>query len=220
VGLHRTRITPAAAQGFSRDVCSQGYQTITTKESLMPLVRAKTKLRFTLLWIVATFGGFLVSLFLIEIGEKPDIGVVQAALGGLAIAFPQSLILGQTIFSMRWVLSTLVAWAAITVIGVGAVGWIVPTADFIIAPRLLSGAIGGFGIGLAQWLAIRQPVPWAWQWIFVSSASWAIALPLGSAVGKVLHSFTRLFLGEVVGLAITWLVVAILTGINAYRLLR
>jgi hypothetical protein len=183
----------------------------------------KTELRFTLLWIVATFGGFLGSLLLIEIGDKSDIGVTQAALGGLAIAFPQGLILRRTIFSVQWVLSTLLAWATITAIGIGAVGWIVPTTEFI-PLRLLTGAtygaIGGFGIGLAQWWAIRQPAPWAWQWIFISSASWAIAVPLGSSVGIILRHITRLFLGEVVGLAVTWLVVAILTGINAYRLLK
>jgi hypothetical protein len=47
-----------------------------------------------------------------------------------------------------------------------------------------------------------------------------VAIPVGSAVGFVLREFTQLFLGEVIGLTITWLVVAILTGINAYKLLK
>ncbi|MBH8556380.1 hypothetical protein I8751_29450 [Nostocaceae cyanobacterium CENA357] len=189
----------------------------------MSLVSAKTELRFTLLWVVATCGGFLLSLCLIEIGEKPDMGVAQAFLGGLAIALPQSLILRHTISAVKWILSTLLAWIAISAMGMGAIGWVIPSTQFL-PSRILSGAIhvsiGGFGIGFAQWLAIRQPFPWAWQWILVSSASWAIAIPVGSIVGSILHDLTRLFLGEVVGLAITWLVVAILTGINAYRLFQ
>ncbi|WGV28042.1 hypothetical protein [Halotia branconii] len=191
----------------------------------MPLVPAKTELEFTLLWIVATCGGFLMSLCLIEIVEKPeDIGVIQASIGGLMVALPQGLILRHSISAVKWILSTLLAWIAISAIGIGAIGWIViPNSEFfasIILSGAIYGAIGGFGIGFAQWLAIRQPFPWAWQWILVSSASWAIAIPVGSIVGSILHYLTRLFLGEVAGLAITWLMVAILTGINAYRLFR
>ncbi|QSJ14237.1 hypothetical protein JYQ62_20110 [Nostoc sp. UHCC 0702] len=180
----------------------------------------KTQFKFTLLWIAATFGGFLVSLLLIEVGEKPDIGVAQATFGGLAIALPQSLIFRQTVFSVKWILLTAIAWAVITAIGVGAVGWMIPTTQFI-RPRLIFGAIygaiGGLGIGVAQSLAIRQPVS-CWLWIVVSSASWAVAIPLGSAVGIILHRSTHLFLGEVAGLGVTWLVVAILTGVNADKL--
>ncbi|AFY45447.1 hypothetical protein [Nostoc sp. PCC 7107] len=183
----------------------------------------KTQFSFTLQWAIATVGGFLVSLCWIEVGEKPDVGVAQASLGGLAIAFPQSLIIRDHILSGRWVLVTLLAWATITAIGVGAVGWIIPSTQ-IFTLRLLwgttLGAVSGFMIGLAQWTAIRKSVALSWRWIFISAISWAIAVPIGSIMGIVLLRFSRLFLGEVVGLAITWIVVAILTGINAYRLLR
>lgn len=189
----------------------------------MPSVFAKTPLKFLLLWTVATVGSFLVSLFWIEIGEQSDVGVIQAALGGLAIALPQSFILRETIFCVKWVVSTLLAWILLTAIGVGAMGWVVPDTESL-PTRLLFGttygAISGFVIGLAQWTAVRQPLPLAWQWIFISSASWAVAVPIGSTMGMVLRRLTRLFLGEVLGLAFTWLVVAILTGINAYKLLR
>jgi hypothetical protein len=184
---------------------------------------AKTQLSFILQWVIATVGGFLLSLCWIEVGEKPDVGIAQASLGGLAIAVPQSLMLRQNIISGRWVLATLLAWAMITAIGVGAVGWIVPTTQ-ILPLRLLwgttLGTIGGFAIGLAQWTAIRKSVAWSWQWILISAISWAIAVPIGSTAGIILLRLTRLFLGEVAGLAITWIVVAILTGISAYRLLR
>jgi hypothetical protein len=183
----------------------------------------KTPLKFILLWTVATCGGFLGSLFWLEIAEQPEIGMVQAAIGGLAIALPQSFILKDNISILKWVLFTSVAWVTITAIGVGTIGWIIPSTG-IFPLRLLngvrSGFIGGFSIGLAQWLAIRQPVPWAWQWVLVNCFSWAIAIPIGTTLGFILHRLTRLFLGEVIGLGITWLLVAILTGINAYRLVK
>ncbi|MCC5639045.1 hypothetical protein LC593_25080 [Nostoc sp. CHAB 5844] len=183
----------------------------------------KTQFSFTLQWVIATLGGFLVSLCWIEVGEKPDVGVAQASLGSLAIAFPQSLMIRHHILSGRWLLATLLAWATITAMGVGGIGWIVPSTQ-IFPLRLLwgttLGTIGGFVIGLAQWTAIRKSVALSWQWIFISAISWAIAVPIGSIVGIVLLLLTKLFLGEVIGLAITWLMVAILTGLNAYRLLR
>ncbi|MEH1765807.1 MAG: hypothetical protein V7L27_01665 [Nostoc sp.] len=178
-----------------------------------------TKFGFTLLWILATFGGFLLSLLLIEVGEKPDVGVVEAAIGGFAIALFQGCLLKQPIFCIRWILASLLGWSIITAIGIGAVGWIVPSTQ-ILPLRILSGAVygalGGLGIGLAQWLAISQHQ--AWRWIFVSAASWAVAIPVGSVVGAILRHLTQLFFGEVIGLAITWLLVAILTGINAHKL--
>ncbi len=179
-----------------------------------------TKFCLTLLWTLATFSGFLLSLLLIEVGEKPDIGVLEAAIGGFAIALPQGCLLKQPIFCIRWILSSLLGWSIITAIGIGAVGWIVPSTQ-ILPLRILSGAVygalGGFGIGLTQSLAIPQPVV-AWRWIFVSAVSWAIAVPVGSVVGMILHRLTQLFLGEVMGLAITWLLVGILTGMNAHKL--
>ncbi|MDZ8186606.1 MAG: hypothetical protein RMX96_17370 [Nostoc sp. ChiSLP02] len=176
---------------------------------------------FTFLWTLATFGGFLLSLLLIEIGEKPDVGILEAAIGGFAIALFQGFLLKQPIFCIRWILSSLLGWSIITAIGIGSLGWIVPSTQSL-PTRILYGAVygglGGLGIGLTQCLAISQPFPVLWRWIFVSSASWAIAIPFGSVVGILLHRFTQLFLGEVIGLVIAWLIVGILTGINAKKL--
>ena len=180
----------------------------------------KSELGFTLLWTVTTFSGFLFSLLFIEIGEKADVGILQAAIGSLAIALPQSLILRIRIFSKMWVLSTVLGWIVITAISVGAIGWIVSTSQFLpfrVVYGSISAAIGGFAIGFFQWLAISKSVPLAWRWIFISSLSWAIAVPVGSMIGMFLHSISHLFFGEIVGLAITWLLVAIITGINAYK---
>lgn len=189
----------------------------------MFFIPAKAGFSFTLQWVIATVGGFVLSLCWVEVGERPDVGVAQASLGGLAIALPQSLIIRHGVFSRRWVFATLLAWMTITAMGVGAVGWVVPSTQSY-PLRLLwgttLGTIGGFIIGLAQWTAIRKSVAFSWQWIFISAISWAIAVPIGSILGIILLRLTKLFLGEVVGLAITWIVVAIFTGINAYRLLR
>ncbi|MBD6615145.1 hypothetical protein FNW02_04585 [Komarekiella sp. 'clone 1'] len=187
----------------------------------MPLAPGDTRFSFALLWTFATFGGFLLSLLLIEVGEKPDIGVVEAAIGGFAVALPQGCLLKQPTSCIRWILSSVLGWAVITATGLGGMGWIAPSTQLLplrLLHGIIYGTIGGFGIGLAQWLAIPQPFPWAWRWIFVSSASWAVALPLGSFVGSVLRHLTQLFLGEVMGLAITWFVVGILTGIDAHKL--
>ena len=59
----------------------------------MQLSPVKTKYRilnFTLKWIFATSLGFLFSLLMIEISEKPDMSFMEAAIGSLTIAIPQS----------------------------------------------------------------------------------------------------------------------------------
>lgn len=179
---------------------------------------------FTLLWSLTTVGSFIFSLFVIEIGEKPDVRVVDAAIGALAIALPQSYLLRKNIVPLNWIISTVLGWVLITTIGIGAVGWFVLSTEFFyfrIFFGIISGGIGGLVIGLAQWLfSIPSSLPWGWCWMFLSCASWAIAVCLGSLIGIFLRSWTQLFLGELVGLAITWLVVSILTGIIAYKLFK
>jgi hypothetical protein len=188
----------------------------------MHLGLSKTELRFIFQWIVATLSGFVLSLLLIEIGEKPDVGILDAAIGGSAIAFSQSLLLKQPIISIKWVLLSLCGWVVITATGIGAVGWAVPTTQMLSLRFLYGltyGAIAGFGIGFAQWLAIYQSVPLAWQWILINVAAWSMAIPVGSAIGCILRQYTQAFWSEILGLFITWLIVAVITSINAYTVL-
>ncbi|TAE58374.1 MAG: hypothetical protein EAZ76_13330 [Nostocales cyanobacterium] len=177
---------------------------------------------FILLWSVATVGGFIVSLLLIEIGEKPDVEVLETAVGALAIALPQSYLLRAKILPLSWIISTMLGWVLITVVGVGALGWFVLSTKFLsfrIFYGIITGGIGGLVIGMTQWwLAIPPSVCWGWCWMFFSSAIWAIALCLGSVVGIIVYNSTNLFLGEIIGLGFTWLIVSILTGITAYKL--
>ena len=58
-------------------------------------------LNFTFKWVFATFLGFLLSLLMIEVSEKPDMSVLEAAIGSLTISIPQSYLLRQSIFRME-----------------------------------------------------------------------------------------------------------------------
>ncbi len=193
----------------------------------MQLLPVKTKsrtLNFTFKWVFATLLGFSFSLLMIEISEKPDMDIIEALIGSLSISFPQSYILRKTISPVSWVLSTLFSWLIIAAIGVGVLGWTVTTADFLptrIFAGIIAGGIGGLLIGISQWwLAIPPSFPSSWKWVFVNIISWMIAIPMGSTVGLFLHRITNLFLGEVAGLAITWLLVAIFTGISAEKIMQ
>lgn len=181
-------------------------------------------LNFTLKWVFVTFLGFLLSLLIIEISEKPDMDILDAAIGSLIISIPQSYLLKQTISPGQWVLSTLFAWVIIAAIGLGVLGWTVTTSAFLptrLFLGILVGGIGGLLIGVCQWwLAIPSSLPLAWKWVFVNIIDWMIAVPIGSTVGLFLHRITNLFLGEIVGLAVTWLLVATLTGISAVKIIR
>jgi hypothetical protein len=191
---------------------------------LSPIKSQYRILTFTFKWIFATLMGFLFSLFMIEISEKPDMSVLEAAMGSLAISIPQSYLLRKAISPVKWILSTLFPWVIIAAIGIGVLGWTVTTANFLstrIFAGIIVGTIGGLFIGISQWwLAIPLSFPSAWKWVFVNITSWMIAIPIGSTVGLFLHRITNVFLGEVVGLAITWLLVAILTGISAVQIIK
>ncbi|NER32009.1 MAG: hypothetical protein F6J89_31485, partial [Symploca sp. SIO1C4] len=43
-------------------------------------------------WVLVTLASFLVSLLLIEIGERPDIGTFEGVIGGSLIGLGQSLV--------------------------------------------------------------------------------------------------------------------------------
>ncbi|MFM7407322.1 MAG: hypothetical protein ACKO3K_11845 [Cuspidothrix sp.] len=188
-------------------------------------VKSKSRiLNFTFKWTFGTLLGFLSSLLLVEISEKPDMSMTEAAIGSLAIAIPQSYLLRKAVSPVKWVLSTLVPWLIIAGIGIGVLGWTVTTTNFLptrIINGIIIGGIGGLLIGTSQWWsAIPPSFPSAWKWLFVNIMSWIVAVPLGSTVGLFLHRITNVFLAEVVGLAITWLLVAIFTGIAAQKIMK
>ncbi|MBD1936894.1 hypothetical protein H6F73_06085 [Microcoleus sp. FACHB-68] len=177
----------------------------------------KTEFFVWLQWVLLTLAGFLVSLLFIEIGERPDIGAFQGAIGGAAIGLAQWFFLRSRIsHPWRWVLACVISWGLLGFSGLGALGWFAPATPQI-PLRIVYGAINGeqmgLLIGLAQWLAIWKQVTAGWRWVLTSSVCWAVALAIGWTVGGLLSQATGLFLGEVVGLAVAWIVAAATTGI-------
>ncbi|NET01284.1 MAG: hypothetical protein F6K62_18905 [Sphaerospermopsis sp. SIO1G2] len=174
--------------------------------------------------MISTLGGFILSLFIIEIGEKPDLEVMEAGFGALIIALPQSYLLRTKVLPFSWIISTILGWVLITIMSLGTLGWFVLSTQFLsfrIFYGIISGGIGGLVIGMTQWwLAIPPSLCWGWCWMFFNSAIWAIAFSLGSVVGKISYNLTHMFWGEIVGLGFTWLVVSILTGMSAYILFK
>ncbi len=175
-------------------------------------------------WVLGTMGGFFLSLILIEVGEKPDVGVGAGLIGGAMIGWAQSWVLKEHVTdSWRWMWISVIAWGLVGGSSLGAVGWIAPAGEAIVF-RTIYGALhgGAFGIwmGVAQWFALRQNITRAWRWPWILALCWSVGLGLGWTFGGVLRVLTGMFLGELVGLTIAWLTVASLTGIALNRLLR
>jgi hypothetical protein len=168
-------------------------------------------------WIIATFSGFLLSLFFVEIGTKPDLNLLLAATAGLIVSLPQAFLVKEYLPAIWWVLLTSIAWVVIDFTGLGAVGWMVPTTDVFLS-RILHGAfegvITGFLLGCFQWIILGPYVENSWRWILLNTISWAIALPVGYSVGLFLYRLTNIFLAEVLGLVISWLILACLLAIG------
>ena len=105
----------------------------------------------------------------------------------------------------------------------GALGWITPRTDLIpvrIAYGILDGAVVGGLIGLGQYWVLMKTVPLAGWWIVANSLGWAIALAVGWTFGGIFRLSSGLFIGEVIGLAIAWLIVGAITGLALILLLR
>lgn len=184
----------------------------------------KTGWGFWLQWVFVTLVGFLVSLLWIEIGERPDITALEGAIGGAAIGFAQWLVLRQYLPHVwGWIFTSAIAWGLMAGSDVGALGWVAPR-TLQIAPRLVygivNGAMVGAVVGVGQWFVMRSQVPQAWRWIFASTVYWGIGLAIGWTCGGVLRLVFNQFLGEVMGLTVTWVLVAGLTGIALILLLR
>ncbi len=183
----------------------------------------KTDYSFWLQWILATLAGFLISLCLIEVDVRPHIKATEGFIGGAAIGLAQGMILVQrnkTIASW-WVLMSMVSWSLIGASNFGAIGWMAPR-TLQIEPRIIFGLLNGLQVGtllgIGQWLVLRQKFKKASIWILVVAISWSIGLVLGWSVGGILRRVTRLFLSELVGLAVTWVASSAITGFALVQL--
>ncbi len=76
-------------------------------------------------------------------------------------------------------------------------------------------AVGiGALIEVGKWVHLQQQLSQAWQWILASTVSWAIALTLGWTIGGVLRLLKDIFIAEIVGLTVAWIVVAAMIGVT------
>ncbi len=57
----------------------------------------------------------------------------------------------------------------------------------------------------------------AWTWILTSALGWGVGLAIGWSVGGILRLKSHLFLSELVGLTLAWVVVAAITGVALVR---
>ncbi|MEQ8462981.1 hypothetical protein [Coleofasciculus sp. E1-EBD-02] len=188
-----------------------------------PIKPIETSCSVWLQWLLVTLLGFVASLFWIEIGERPDINMIEGIIGGTIIGFAQWLVLRRYLSSAWWwIIASLLGWGVMGLSSFGVIGWFAPR-TMRLFPRLVYGVVDGATLGLilgmAQWWVLRQYVSKAWGWIFTNTLYWAISLAVGWIVGGLLRRFTQMFLSEVLGLGVTWMLVAGLTGITLIRLL-
>ncbi|MEM8777316.1 MAG: hypothetical protein AAGF26_00300 [Cyanobacteria bacterium P01_G01_bin.49] len=196
----------------------------------MKLSFSQTKIKsfsvqfYWLQWAIVTLIGFLLSLVWLEIGEPPDLGTLQGTVGGTIIGLFQALILSRWFpQAWLWILATLIPWGLMAGSQLGAIGWVAPRTELIsvrLTTGMILGGITGLWVGLWQWLILRQQFSNSYIWILISGLSWSVGLSLGWLVGGLLRSVTHLFLGEVVGLAIAWLLVGLQTGLVLAILLK
>lgn len=178
---------------------------------------------FWLQWNLVTIAAFILSLGIIEIGEIRELKSWEGVIGGAIIGFAQSIVLNQRLSqAWLWGVASLLSWGLLTVSNIGAMGWVAPSTS-ILGLRciygLLWGGIGGLGLGITQWLILYDEIPQAWRWLLASPISWGISLALGWTIGGALRLTTGLFLGEVVGLGVTWVISSMMTGFSLVSLL-
>lgn len=183
---------------------------------------AKAERRFLVRWVAVTVAGFLVSLLWIEVGERPDVNWLVGVVGGLSVSGAQWFVLRHHIASpWRWVWVSAIAWCLMGLTPIGAMGWIVPrTLNLFL--RLFYGVIEGAKVGVAlglfQWWVLRESVFGGGRWVVASVVCWGVGLPIGWVLGGILRQLTGFFLGDVIGLTLTWAIVAGLTGVGLMQL--
>ncbi|WP_107671154.1 hypothetical protein [Cyanothece sp. BG0011] len=175
-------------------------------------------------WTGVTLIGYLCSLVWVEIGEVPDLQIFHAMIGATIIGCFQALVLSRVFaHPWLWILSTFVAWTLMGISSVGVMGWFAPRTDLIVVrltTGLMLGSLTGVWVGFWQWLILKPVLSKSYLWILFSGISWSLSLSIGWIIGGILHSITHLFLGEVIGLIILWLLVGMFTGIALSYLLK
>ena len=129
-------------------------------------------------WVVASIVGWGVGFFVCE-ALKPVVYAFTHLGGdglviGASIGIAQGLVVRRRIGSMgRWVLVSSIGFGVGKALGEGAVGGMT-----VWLGHLLSGAIIGVAIGIAQWLILRRRVARAEWWVLANIAAWALGWSL------------------------------------------
>ncbi len=181
--------------------------------------RARVGWRFWVWWVLATFVGSAVGLVLGVAALGPVLGAVGLAGAGVM----QWLVLRQQLSrSGWWILASSVGLAIGLVVGVAmsAAG-----GDDAVA-AVVSLAVLGASVGIAQWLVLRRQVSRAGWWILVSVVGLAMGLAAtivvfgvgdgnGNVGGAVTGALQDAIFGGVIGA-----VVGAITGVIMVWLLR
>lgn len=126
-----------------------------------PPVQSAKMVRFWFQWVLVTILGFLVSLCLVEINVRPNVGAMSGAIGGAVIGLAQGMLLKPRVSIAGWVLASLISWSLIGSSNLGAIGWVAPrTLNLGIRATfgVLDGSLVGALIGVGQWFILRQQV--------------------------------------------------------------
>lgn len=170
-------------------------------------------------WITATMLGFVLSLLVFSIGERPDLGVWHGILGGGIIGLFQGLVLARYNLGGRWwFIANALAWGIAGMSSIGVVGWFAPSRLIGLPLRMIYGALEGLKIGIitgfVQWWVLKRTVAtFPVAWITCNTLTWMVGLASGWAFGGVLRQMTNLFISEVVGLIVAWSIVSLISGV-------
>ncbi len=175
-------------------------------------------------WTGVTVIGFLCSLVWVEIGEVPDLTPFQAMIGAIIIGCFQALVLSRFFtHAWLWIFSTFIAWTLMGGSPFGVMGWFAPRTELTmvrLTTGLMLGGITGIWVGFWQWFILKPVLSNSYLWILFSGISWSLGLSIGWILGGILRSITHLFLGEVIGLIVVWILVGMQTGIGLSYLLQ
>jgi hypothetical protein len=174
-------------------------------------------------WIILTLIGFTISLLVLEIGERSELTLRDGLIGGGIIGIAQSSLFVKESFTKAslWLSWNMIIWGLMGGSGIGVIGWVAPQTNLLslrLMEGVILGVICGFGLGLGQWLILRKELMDAWRWLIISPSCWGMGVSFGWMMGGMLRSLTNFFLGEVIGVTLTWIIVATTTGIALKQL--
>jgi hypothetical protein len=147
------------------------------------------------LWIVLSILGYLFAGFLHMPGDGPPIpfnlrnldlfaglvGFVFGAVTGLVVALLQWIVLKTWTTNAR-------LWILLNAIGFGLVHALGDAGLFNPLSTLLSLAVGGLIIGLAQAISLRRALSRAYLWLPVATVAWILGFQVAFTLEKVFTS--------------------------------